>query len=186
MSNDNAKGLDALKLISERLGSLFGEVESKMGEAMRNAADGRDPGDTETMKSFSIPTPSGPVKGAISYGFRSGPLAGSAMRPRAAGAGRPQPPRDHEVHKPAAARPAEREPAFDCFDEGDHLLVTVELPGIAENEIRLTFPQPDLLELATGGPQRFATRRQLPCAVDGAAFGRRFRNGILELTLRKT
>jgi HSP20 family molecular chaperone IbpA len=120
----------------------------------------------------------------MSDGMRAGSLAGSPLR--RAGVMQPKaPPRDHEVKRPARPQPAEREPVIDCFDEGDHLLLTIELPGVRESEIALAFPTPEEMELRTTGAQLFTSRRALPCPVDAAGAGRSFRNGILELSLPK-
>jgi HSP20 family molecular chaperone IbpA len=180
---DGIKGIEALKLISERLGTLFGDLPKTLAEAAATA-EATESKDGETVRPFSIPTPSGPVKGMISYGMRSGSLSGTPLR-RAGSVPPKAAPRDHEVKRPARPQPAEREPMLDCFDEGDHLLVTVELPGVRESEIVLAFPTASQMDLTTTGAQIFAARRALPCLVDPARIGRSFRNGILELTLPK-
>lgn len=77
-----------------------------------------------------------------------------------------------------------REPLVDLYDEEDGLVITAELPGVAEDEIVLTIEDDELL-LETKGRHRYAKRIELPQAVDPASLDRSHRNGILQVKLRK-
>lgn len=77
-----------------------------------------------------------------------------------------------------------REPLMDVFDEGEEFVVAVELPGVAEDEIRIEM-QDDILSLETTGELKFAKEVLLPAAVDANTLQKTYRNGILELRLNK-
>jgi len=77
-----------------------------------------------------------------------------------------------------------REPLVDLFDEDEEIVITVELPGAAEEEIQIEVEE-DILSLETGGESKYAKEILLPAAVDAASLQKTFRNGILELRLKK-
>jgi len=77
-----------------------------------------------------------------------------------------------------------REPLVDLFDEDEEIVITVELPGAAEEEIQIEVEE-DILSLETGGENKYAKEILLPEAVDATSLQKTFRNGILELRLKK-
>ena len=78
-----------------------------------------------------------------------------------------------------------REPLVDVFDEGDHVLVVIELSGIAATEIKLD-ARDDILALAAEGRHRkYAKEILLPAPVDATSLRQSFQNGILEVRLNK-
>ena len=77
-----------------------------------------------------------------------------------------------------------REPLVDVFDEGEEIVVTAELPGVAEEELTLT-PAATVLSLETTGTRRYAKEIALPLPVDTTSLRRSFRNGILQVQLKK-
>ncbi len=78
-----------------------------------------------------------------------------------------------------------REPIADVFDEGDKLVVVAELPGVAEGDIHLEVKD-DILSLSAEAKDRkYRKEILLPSPVDATSMESSFRNGILELTLRK-
>ena len=78
-----------------------------------------------------------------------------------------------------------REPLVDVLDEDDRLLVIVELPGVDEKDIKLEV-QEDILELtAETGDRKYVKEVLLPSAVDAASVQSSYRNGILEIRLKK-
>ena len=77
-----------------------------------------------------------------------------------------------------------REPLVDLFDEEKEIVVVVELPGVAEGEVQVEV-QGDILSLETTGARKYAKEILLPSAVDSASLQTTFRNGILELRLKK-
>ncbi|WP_371345992.1 Hsp20/alpha crystallin family protein [Ancylobacter sp. IITR112] len=77
-----------------------------------------------------------------------------------------------------------REPLVDVFDEDEQVIVTAEIPGVAESEISLSLDG-DRLALATTGRHLYAKTVTLPAPVDPASLERSHRNGILQVKLRK-
>lgn len=77
-----------------------------------------------------------------------------------------------------------REPLVDVFDEAKEIIVVAELPGVAEAEIDVDV-QGDILSLATTGEHRYAKEILLARAVDPTSLRKSYRNGILELRLKK-
>jgi HSP20 family protein len=78
-----------------------------------------------------------------------------------------------------------REPMVDIFDEKDHILVIVELPGVAENEIKIEVVG-DILNLtASDKDRKYAKEILLPGKVKSESIKTAYNNGILEITLEK-
>ena len=77
-----------------------------------------------------------------------------------------------------------REPLVDLFDEQAEIIVVAELPGVAEEEIHINI-QDDILSLETIGERKYAKEILLPKPVDGATLRQAYKNGILELRLKK-
>ena len=78
-----------------------------------------------------------------------------------------------------------REPLIDVFDEASEVVVVAELPGVSENAINVEI-RGDVLALSSSGERRYAKEVVLPSAVDAASMRRSFKNGLLELRLKKT
>jgi HSP20 family protein len=77
-----------------------------------------------------------------------------------------------------------REPMVDVFDEEQEILIVVELPGVSEEEIRIEI-QDDVLSLETTGDRKYAKEVLLPAVVNAAAIQKAYKNGILEIHLKK-
>lgn len=78
-----------------------------------------------------------------------------------------------------------REPLVDVLDEGDHLMVIAELPGVKEGDINLKVKE-DVLELtAETKDRKYSKELLLPCPVDDSTMDSSYRNGILEIKLAK-
>jgi HSP20 family protein len=72
----------------------------------------------------------------------------------------------------------------DVFDEGDHLLIIAELPGVEEEDIEIGVGG-DTLTLSAKAPgQEYFKEVALPCPVEGEA-KTSYRNGILQIELTK-
>ena len=78
-----------------------------------------------------------------------------------------------------------REPLADVFDEGQALHVVVELPGIKEPDIAIEVKEDILLIAAGTGVRKYSKEILLPTRVKTEEMQRSFRNGILELHLKK-
>ena len=77
-----------------------------------------------------------------------------------------------------------REPLVDVFDEGEAIVLVAELPGVAEEEIRIEI-QDDVLSLETTGERKYAKEVLLPAAVEVEPIHKAYKNGILEVRLQK-
>ncbi|MBI4758051.1 MAG: Hsp20/alpha crystallin family protein [Chloroflexi bacterium] len=77
-----------------------------------------------------------------------------------------------------------REPLVDVFDEEQEIVVVAELPGVGEEEIHIEI-QDDILSLETTGERKYAKEILLTEAVDATTLRKTYRNGILELRLKK-
>lgn len=78
-----------------------------------------------------------------------------------------------------------REPIVDVFDEKDHVLIIVELPGIDEKSITIDLKK-DMLFLEAGGSDRkYSKEILLPVPIDFASKKMNFKNGILEVKFKK-
>jgi HSP20 family protein len=76
------------------------------------------------------------------------------------------------------------EPLTDLFDEDDLLLVVAELPGVEEKEIRIEV-EDDTLKFSSTGKRKYAKELLLPCPVDESTMETTYKNGVLEIRLRK-
>lgn len=77
-----------------------------------------------------------------------------------------------------------REPLVDLFDEGQEIVIVAELPGVDEEEIHIEV-QDDILSLQASGEHKYAKEILLPGVVDANTLQKTYRNGILELRLKK-
>ena len=78
-----------------------------------------------------------------------------------------------------------REPLVDVFDEGDHLLVLAELPGVEAGDIHYEI-EDDVLSLsAARGERKYQKEVVLPVAVNAKGATSSHRNGMFELNLPK-
>lgn len=88
-----------------------------------------------------------------------------------------------EQGKPTVAD--EREPIVDVFDEKDCVLVVAELPGVTESEIKTELKGDVLLISASGRERKYRKEILLPHRFEPASQTSTFKNGILEIRLRK-
>jgi HSP20 family molecular chaperone IbpA len=171
---DAPKGLEALAEIGRRLADLSKQAQTMTGNA--SSAGMQEP--QERVTPFTIQTPAGPLSGMAGFSLRTLPTqarAGSrAMRPAAA---RAQRPRQADPDLAGA-----REPLVDCFDEGDALLITAELPGVLAGEIAIAIEDGDLI-IRTTGARRYHARQSLPAPVREPLPAPECLNGILSLRL---
>lgn len=81
-------------------------------------------------------------------------------------------------------KPPQRKLAVDVFDEGDHLLIVAELPGVAEKDIRVGVEDNRLTLSASSVGREYAKELTLPCPA-GVELDRSYKNGILQVKLAK-
>lgn len=79
----------------------------------------------------------------------------------------------------------EIEPLVDVFDEKDHFKVVAELPGIHEEDIKVEV-NGDKLTISADAPERkYHKEMLLPIAVEAEPTQLTYRNGVLEIGLKK-
>lgn len=79
----------------------------------------------------------------------------------------------------------EREPLVDVFDEKDHLLIIIELPGVEEEHISAGV-QGDILTIsAANGERKYHKEVVLPENVDASILKSKYKNGVLEIKINK-
>ena len=78
-----------------------------------------------------------------------------------------------------------REPIVDVFDEGDHLVVVAELPGVDEKDIKYELKDDILIISAETGEKKYCKETLLPTSVNKENISSSYRNGIFEIKLWK-
>ena len=79
----------------------------------------------------------------------------------------------------------EREPLIDVFDEGDEILIISEVPGINGEGITLDL-KGDILEIvAVGKNRKYRKEVLLPVQVRKETLSYTYKNGILEIRVKK-
>jgi len=76
-----------------------------------------------------------------------------------------------------------REPPTDVFEEADHVLVVVEMPGIGDEDVQLTIDGDVLTVSAESASKRYYKEVLLPLACDAATMQVRAVNGVFEIRL---
>ncbi len=74
-----------------------------------------------------------------------------------------------------------REPLVDVFEEPDHVLVLVEMPGIGDEDLQLELQDDILTVMATKGPKKYRKEILLPAAFAQDKMSHNCRNGVLEV-----
>jgi HSP20 family protein len=156
------------------LGGLFknlGDLVSSIADAVEQA--GRAAGEQTQAGEFTT-GPDGKLRGVYGFTIRTG--IGGAPTVERFGNIRPT------AQGPEVA--AAREPLVDVFDEGADMHVVAELPGVEEREVAVEL-NGDVLAIETAGERRYAKEVLLPAPGDPASLRTSYRNGILEVRVRK-
>jgi len=94
-------------------------------------------------------------------------------------------PPTHPQTLPTAGSIKEREPIVDIFEEEDQIRVMAELPDVEENQINLNMDN-NTLTISTDTPDRkYYKKVELPDPVQKDSIESSYRNGILEVKLKK-
>ena len=137
----------------------------------------------EESKSYRKEINLGGKKGVVDFRVRTGPVKQSGKTSFAK-------PIRRVVRKKASVMPPvetikEREPLVDVFDEEDGIKVTAELPGVEKNDINLVLTE-NLLTIKVNTPtKKYYKEVKLPTKVDKEIVESAYRNGILEIKLKK-
>lgn len=79
-----------------------------------------------------------------------------------------------------------REPIADVFEESDHVLVVLEMPGISASDVRTELNGDVMLVSAEHPPKRYRKELLLPAGVDaGAAPAVTCNNGVVEIRIAR-
>ncbi len=156
---------DAVKDIKAGLSELAEKLEQVFG------ADGDK--SVSQQGSFELPIGDGKAQGVFGISVRMG-LDGlntqtfGNMKPGNAG--------------PEVAET--REPLVDVFEEDTRFLITVELPGVSQEEISVTAEE-DIIRVETTGGRRYATEIALEGPVVTDEIPHTYQNGILEISVSR-
>lgn len=78
-----------------------------------------------------------------------------------------------------------REPLVDVFEEDDTVKIVAEVPGVEKEDINLNATE-DMLIISVKTPQRkYYKEVELPAKVDPNSARASYKNGVLEVTLKK-
>jgi len=171
IAKEELKGLEDLPLV----GGLFKGLEKFIDLAERVEEAGG-----EIKRKGEIKGDDGKIKGIYGFSIKTG--IGNIPKVQTFGNIRP-------VEKKAGKREIKitetREPIVDVFDEKDHVLIVAELPGVLEESIKLDL-KGDILILEAGDEKRkYSKEILLPAKVDFEQKETNFKNGILEIKLKK-
>lgn len=129
-------------------------------------------------------------RGVVDFRVSSRPIKGSytAKQPSRLKISKPKSkvPPTRTPMPPPTAPIEEKEPIVDVFEEEDHIRVMAELPGVKENEINLDIKD-NTLTISIDTPERkYYKEVKLPTSVEKDSVESKYRNGVLEIKLRKT
>ena len=156
------------------LGGLFEGIQ----KLVETASKLKESGDISQTGEFEIPGLGEKGKGI--FGFSVKTLTGSegpsvSVRPFG---------NIHKTEKGVAIEEA-REAVVDLFEEDDKIRVIAELPGVSEDAIKHEI-KGDVLRIWTEGERQYDTEVLLPAEVASEDTESTYKNGILELRLKKT
>ncbi|OPY29149.1 MAG: Small heat shock protein HSP16.5 [Methanocella sp. PtaU1.Bin125] len=80
----------------------------------------------------------------------------------------------------------ERKPLVDVFDTDETVQVIAEMPGIEKSDVELGVEGRSLEIRAARGDRRYHETVELPADVDQDSAKATYKNGVLEVTLKKT
>jgi len=128
-------------------------------------------------------------EGVINVRLRSGPIKKPTARRRGLYPRKPSTRRvetQRESFVPATVKPIEeREPIVDIFEEKDNVTVMAELPGITEKDIDWDVEGDNLTIKVSTKERKYYKDIVLPSLVEKKSAASNYRNGILEIKLKK-
>ncbi len=166
--DQDAKAEAAIREIESKLLGLAEGLKQAFAAAEEVARQGGG------AREATIETPRGPIVVSSMARVRVGGLAANLGTAARAAAGPPE----------AEAKPEAREPLVDVYEEAEALVITAELPGVAESDIALDFGEGELV-IETSGDRRYRAALALPEGLDLARLEQRLANGILEIRIPK-
>jgi len=89
------------------------------------------------------------------------------------------------VGKPIIGIKEKREPFIDVLESEDEIKVVAELPGVAKEDINLSGTKNSLTISVEKPNIKYYKELQLPCEVNLENATSTYKNGVLEVTLKK-
>jgi HSP20 family protein len=167
--NDKKKRRSIFDVFDEIFYEFFEDLERDLQEFQRYLSRSAYRGIEESEKKG--------IKGPIVYGFRI--TVGPDGVPRIEEFGNVR----KIGKKPEIAE--EMEPLVDVVDEGDHVRIIAELPGVDKEDIELEAVDKTLIIRAKGKHRSYYKEVELPSRVDVDSAKAHYRNGVLEVVLKK-
>jgi HSP20 family protein len=149
----------------EGLGSLI-DLVSKIDEGRKH----EEQGEREFV------SPSGRVKAVYGFSVKSGGIGGRATI---------EPFGNVRKTSKGPVVEEEREPLVDIFDEKDHVVILIELPGIEEKQIHTEIKQGTMILSAANGERKYHKEIELPDEADVESIQQKYTNGVLEIRMNK-
>jgi HSP20 family protein len=153
----------------------FGGLFQGIGSLIDLVSKMEEEGKGEVNRAREFTSPSGRVKAVYGFSVKTGLGGKPTVEPFGNVRRTPRGPVVEE----------EREPLVDVFDEKDHVLVIIELPGVAEEQIRTTVNGDILTLSATDGGRKYYKEVVLPKDVDAGTLTSSYKNGVLEIRMSK-
>ena len=153
------------------LGGIFEGIGNLIGSVSKIAEEGK-----------GIISKTGEIKG---LGDKAKGVYGFTVRTLAGGEPKVEPFGNIKKTPKGPVVEEEREPIVDVFDEKDHILVVTELPGIEEGDIKTEIKDDILNMSAEKGERKYKKEVLLPSKVDSDPISSTYKNGILEIKLKK-
>lgn len=132
-------------------------------------------GKGEERREGEFTSPSGRIKGVYGFSVKQGIGGKPVVEPFG------------NVKKTAHGPVVEEEiqPLADVFDEKDHVLIIIELPGVEGKQIHTEVKGDILVLSAAGRGRKYAREVVLPEGVDASTMTSKYRNGVLEIRMSK-
>jgi HSP20 family protein len=183
--SEGPKGREAIDEIKRRLGdSGLDQILpgiSGLTEILGKVADAAERGGAETREG-DFRTRDG-REGRFRMGFSIRTLAGDEGESRVSVEPFGDVRRDATTGEATVSET--REPPADLFDEGDHLLIVVEMPGADERETSIEVAG-DVLRIAAPAPmKRYEKEILLPESFEPSAMSVSSRHGVYEIRLER-
>jgi HSP20 family protein len=158
------------------LGKLtVNDIFQGLGSLVDFVAKMEQEGKKEEKREGEFTSPSGRIKGVYGFSVKQGIGGKPVVEPFG------------NVKKTPTGPVVEEEiqPLADVFDEKDHVLVIVELPGVEGKQIHAEVKGDVLVLSAAGKRRKYAGEVVLPKGVDASTLTNKYRNGVLEIRIKK-
>ena len=133
--------------------------------------------DEMMQRAFEISSEEASVRRPYVYGFSM--TVGPDGKPVIREFGNVQPGRrGHKIRE-------EREPLVDVIDEDKDVVIVAELPGVEKNDINLHATGDHLVISVDTSERKYHKELTLPAMVDSKSARASYRNGVLEVRLKK-